>query len=320
VDNSTLFRSVGGFALVTGLAEPSWYFGWIPQKAGVDAYLRSRNLSLFSEAAPLLAGSGAGKTVLLYEAVRQVWGRDLDIGPQEIGDCVSWGYGGAVDLLACVEVAAGDAERHSWDLRTCTEAIYALSRVEYGDLDGSSQDGSYGAWAAAAVRKGGTLSRERLGSYDPKRAKAWGAAGLPDDLEPEAREHLVRRATLVRSFEEARDAIANGYPVVVCSDQGFAMTRDKEGFAGPEGTWYHCMKFIASKDDARPGLLCMNSWGDAHQGPTGAFDIPAGSFWVEADICTEMFRESLDSYALSQFGGYPLRADMLRRFQKNQPK
>jgi len=308
---AALFKKRGGVPLMRGAGEPAWYFGWTPRVAEVEAFLRRRPLTFFSDSAPALKDSGVGKTVLLYEAVRKVWGRDLDTGPQQIGDCVSWGYAGAVDLMACVEVVAGEAEHHSWELRTCTEAVYALSRVEYGNFDGSFEDGSYGAWAAVALRQGGTLSRVRTGPYDPNRAKQWGATGLPDELEPEAREHLVRRAALVQSFEEARDAIVNGYPVAVCSDQGFDLVRDGEGFAAPKGTWYHCMKFIAAKHDARPGLLCMNSWGDDdHTGPTGAHNIPKGCFWVDAHVCSNMLRQR-DSYALSQFSGYPRRIQNL---------
>lgn len=279
--------------------------GWIDDQRAVEAYLAKLPEPLFADAAQSIQGSGAGKTVLLYEAARQVWGRDLDPGPQKIGDCVSWGFAGAVDLLACQEVLKGEAEEHSWELRTCTEAVYALSRCEYGNLDGSMQDGSVGAWAAEAVTKGGTLSRKRLGEYDPRRAKQWGARGLPDELEPEAKEHLVKTATLVTSFEQARDAIANGYPISVCSNQGFSQSRDKDGFCRPKGSWAHCMKWIAGRDDARPGILNMNSWGnDSPRGPKGEHDIPDGSWWIDAEVVERMLR-SRDTFALSQFDGYP---------------
>lgn len=306
-----VLRSVGGVPLPQGAGEPSWYFGWVPMNSSVDAHVRGVRQESFLAVAPSLAGAGVGKTILLYEAVRKVWGRDLDPGPQLIGDCVSWGFAGCVDLVACVEVVAGEAEAHSWDLRTCSEAIYALSRVEYGNMDGSFNDGSYGAWAATAVTRGGTLSRYRLGPYDPQRAKDWGANGLPDVLEPEAWQHRIRRTALVQSFAEARDALANGYPVAVCSDQGFSLMRDADGFASPEGIWYHCMKFIATRDDGRPGLLCMNSWGpDQPGGPKGKYDIPDGSFWVDADVCTRMLQQR-DSYAVSQFDGYPARSGQI---------
>lgn len=138
---------------------------------------------------------------------------------------------------------------------------------------------------------------------------------MPDELEPIAREHRIRYTRLIRSFEEARDAIANGYPVAVGSSRGFSLKRDDDGFAQPLGIWYHCMKFIASRDDHRPGLLCINSIGaEAHYGPKGDFDIPDGSFWIDAEICKKMFQEFLDSYALSQFEGYPRRIDVFKSF------
>lgn len=302
-----LFRSVGGIPLALGDGEPAWFFGWVPRPYATRNFLERSTRPLFAEAGAHLAGTGAGKVALPFQAVRNVWGRDLDPGPQQIGDCVSWGYAGCVDLVACLEVAAGEAEQHSWELRTCTEALYALSRVEFGDMDGSDEDGSFGAWAARAVVNGGTLSRARLGEYNPRRAKQWGKTGLPDDLEAEARAHRIRRAALVQSFEEARDAIANGYPVAVCSNQGFELVRDKQGFAKPSGQWFHCMKFIGGRDDARPGLLCMNSWGPtAPSGPKGDIDIPEGSFWVDAATVGTMLQWK-DSYALSQFDGYPRR-------------
>jgi hypothetical protein len=158
MSDDELFRRVGGVPLIRGPQDVAWFFGWLPNPHATDSYLRRRRRPLFSDAGSHLSGSGAGKIVLLYEAVRKVWGKDLDVGPQKIGDCVSWGFSGCVDLIACVEVVAGEAEEHSWELRTCTEATYALSRVEYGNLDGSYDDGSHGVWAAEALRSGGTLS------------------------------------------------------------------------------------------------------------------------------------------------------------------
>jgi hypothetical protein len=180
------FRSVGGQKMFQGDDDAAWYFGWIPRNNLIERALSFKKLPLFEESATSLLGSGAGKTVLLYEAARKVMGRDLDPGPQRIGDCVSWGFSGAIDLLACVETLAGEYKQYSWDLRVCTEAVYGLSRVEYGNADGSYDDGSTGAWAAKAVRLGGTISRMQLGPYDPQRAKDWGAKGLPDQLEPGA--------------------------------------------------------------------------------------------------------------------------------------
>lgn len=299
--------------------DPAELCGWLDKPAKVEDFLASLPKPTYADAASHLTGTGADKVVLLYEASRKVMGQDLDPGPQKIGDCVSWGWSGCIDLIACLDVLAGQSEIYSWENRTCTEAIYGLSRVEYGDFDGSYQDGSVGAWAAKAVTKGGTLGRELLGPYDPKRAKDWGAKGLPNDLEKAAAEHRVLSVVQVKGFQQARDLIANGYPIAVCSNVGFetgngspSLTkRDAQGFSAPRRTWNHCMKFVASRDDQRPGLLCYQSWGTTSaSGPKGDYDIPNASWWVDADVCDKMLRQG-DSFALSQFSGYPSQEELV---------
>lgn len=316
VEDRELFRGVGGELMLQGFDEdPVWNFGWFPVTDLVDPDFVPGTRKLFYEEAQPLLGSGAGKTVLLYEAALEVMGRHLDTGPQKIGDCVGWGFAGAVDLLACVEIVMGDAGSYAWEDRASTEVIYALSRREYGNAS-RWIDGSSSTWAATAVRQGGTLSRRRVGQYSPGRARRWGRSGLPDNLELEASEHRVARTTLVRNFAEGRDALANGYPIAVGSDVGFTTTRDEDGFCSRHEVWNHCMKFIASKDDDRPGLLCMNSWGnDSPIGPPGKYDIPPGSFWVDAEDCDAMFRQK-GAYALADFSGYKVRLEALQRFMR----
>jgi hypothetical protein len=191
------------------------------------------------------------------------------------------------------------------------ESIYALSRVEVGGgrIGG---DGSVGAWAAKAVQDYGVLPRRTVGGYDlthfdPHRARDWGRRGLPDDLEPEARKHPVRTVSLVKSFDEARAAIAHGYPVAVCSDQGFTMERDRDGFCAPQGTWGHCMCFIGATAGRRPGLCCLQSWGpNVPGGPIGLGGHPNCAFWVAAEVADRMLGQG-DSWALSAFDGFPAR-------------
>ncbi len=100
------------------------FFGWWKNEGETEKFLNT----LPNPLAPLLRASD--KPVLLYEVFRKVCGRDLDPGPQKIGDCVSWGFAGSVDLLAAVETQL-ESEEYNYDLRVCTEAVYALSRVEY---------------------------------------------------------------------------------------------------------------------------------------------------------------------------------------------
>lgn len=285
-------------------------FGHVYSWQAVDAYLSETDRPCFGAAAAPLRDSGAGKTIVLSDIVRKVVGQDL-IHLQTIGDCVSHGWGLAIDFVKAIQINQGSGEQ--FIAETATEAIYALDRVEVGRGQLGNGDGAVGAWAAQAVKDYGTLLRQPYGSidlttYSGARAREWGKRGngLPDALEPEAKEHPIRTASLVTTYEEARDAIANGFPVPVCSNQGFSETRDADGFARASGSWSHCMCFIGIDDTAtRPALLCMNSWGpDWISGPK-RLNQPEGSFWVDAKIANNMLRKNPDSFAISSFVGFP---------------
>lgn len=278
------------------------FYGWINDPQAVEKVLGELPQPLFASAAPHLKGSGAKEDTLLYLGVRKVLGgKDAPKGPQKIGDCVSWGWGNLINYAQCTAVLKGEPVEYQ---EIATESIYALSRVEVGGQRGSYQDGSVGAWAAKACTNYGVLSRNEIGAYDPKRAKEWGAKGLPDELEPKAKLHVLKTTSLIQNFEEACDAIQNGYPVAVCSMQGFSMQRDNEGFCRPEGTWAHCMAFVAKRFGNRPGLCCSQSWGpNTPSGPL-ALEQPDNTFWVDAETCNRMFRQR-DSFTGSPFVGYP---------------
>ena len=66
----------------------------------------------------------------------------------------------------------------------------------------------------------------------------------------EAKKHQVKTISSIRTVEEARDALANGYALSVCSGYGFSSKRDKHGIAKRSGGWNHAMAWIAC-DDSR---------------------------------------------------------------------
>lgn len=266
--------------------------------------------------------------VLPYTIARQIIGQDVPKGPQKIGDCVSWGWGNAVNYTAILQIA-GKLSRMGtlnllkggkWDhdapdhpnyresvtlieeyQECCTEVIYALSRVEVGGQRGSREDGSVGVWASDAVTKYGTLSRKRLGPYDPQRAKDWGANGLPDNLEADAKKHVFRESTPVTNYNDALPLLKNWRVIPVCSDRGFTMTRDSKGRCRPSGTWMHCMLFCAVDNEGF--VLCSQSWGDNVPDGPRYLDQPDNTFWVDPDTVDKMLRQK-DSYSPAGFLGY----------------
>lgn len=252
---------------------------------------------------------GAPDTVLLTDAAKQVLGSHLPARNQgQVGSCVSFGTATAIEHLMLVQISRGEAHDYH-DL--AQEVIYGGSRVEVGGgrIRG---DGSVGAWAADFVKKWGVITRDKHGKYDLRTyseplCRQWGRDGVPDDLEELARESPVRGVTGIRNYAELEKAILQGYPVAVCSDQGFSTTRDKDGFARATGTWQHCMAIVGVRGGSRPGAYLLNSWGPNWiTGPKGPYDVPDGGFWADKDVVDRMCRQN-DTWAFSDAVGFPQR-------------
>lgn len=309
---------------------PADLCGWQEDQEQVKLIASQSSMPFFMGGTP-----EGNKPALLYTIYREIAGGD-DLGVQGIGDCVSWGNKHLNDYTQAIEIhlqmqaiksnPALSPEEVKQALQvvlygfqmTASEVIYALSRVEIGGQRGSYRDGSVGAWAIKALAKYGSLSYKKLGElgqgdkYDARRAKQWGATGLPDNLEPSAAEHKIQTYSLVTKFEDAAHLIENGYGVAVCSNVGFqngrggVTQRDEQGFATARGRWDHCMFFCAARYD-RPGLCCINQWPlQAFAGPLN-LDQPKNSFWVDERTVNVMLSQQ-DSWTASQFKGYPIRA------------
>lgn len=252
------------------------------------------------------ADDSEGKRVVLWDAARKVLGKDVPCFEQEIGDCVSMGACNALNYLQCVEILRGDQEEFQPAYQPFS---YGISRVQVGG-GRLSGDGSIGAWAAEGHRRFGCLFTTDDGCppYSGSVARQWGKRpGPPQKFLGLAVDNLLHSTALMSGYTTARQAICNGFPVTVASDQGFLMRPvvDKGKHWGKaSGSWAHQMCFIGVDDDSRrPGCYCMNSWGpNAHGKP--ADDAPAGGFWVDAEVVDRMIRQQ-DSFAYSQFDGFP---------------
>lgn len=297
--------------------------GYVPHPEKTNEFLRTLPKPLLKDANPnLFRDTKDRKPVLLYRALYEAYskhngGKPWVVGRQGIGDCVSFGWAHGADFHLAVLWKLGLST--SWK-PAATEAIYGGSRVEAEGVSfGGWSDGSYGGAAAKWVRDWGILFRQSyptygidLTNYSSSRAKDWGAygnGGKGDQgrLDEVAKKHPVRHVALVTNFAEAAEAIANGYPVPVCSGQGFSSTRDAEGFCRASGSWSHCMCFVGVRFEPRPGLICLNSWGpDYVSGPKWPSDQPDGSFWVDAAVATRML-SGRDSFAVSGYEGFPAR-------------
>jgi hypothetical protein len=240
-------------------------FGYDPDPAGAEAFASTLPRPTLAQAGPDLVADGKTETHL-WPALLQCspgWKR----GSQGmVGSCVGWGASLAVDLTSACDIVYR-REPEVWRGRTIESSLYAFSRVEArGKTVNNGGDGSTGFHAAKAIREFGCLhygveygSVVIAESGKQERDRSWGRNGVPNELEPYAKERRCSEVTLVVDFEQAAAAIQNGYPVVVCSGQGFSMSRDADGFCKPGGTWWHCMVFAAVRWGKRPGLLCRGA-------------------------------------------------------------
>jgi hypothetical protein len=288
-------------------------FGWHADEEAIAANLDPQR-TLHFDATP------AGKAVLgdrdtfLWQHVRKAAHREgspwyPNVNQQNVGCCVGCGWTHCADVCQAAAIVAGQ----SFEWRPVSaEVIYGGSRVEVG-RGRLSGDGSVGAWAKEYVSsRGGIAAMQKyagadLSTFSPARARDFGRRGVPPDIAAAAREHPVKSCALVKSWPDAKRAIQQGYPVAVCSDQGFRMERDSTGRCRPQGTWSHCMALIAVRIGPNEGGFLLNSWGDsAHTGPAWPPDMPVAGFWADSAVLDRMLRQG-DSFALADVAGFPQR-------------
>jgi hypothetical protein len=269
-----------------------------------EQLLENSKYAFFGDGAKKIKNSGKGKLSTPYKSVLK-----FDKNPynerQTTGDCVSHGTRNACDVSRAVEIDV-HREREGWIARGATEAIYGAR--------GHSGQGMSCARAATFVSEnGGILVRKDykgiidLSKYNGNIGANWGGRGLPDPVIDLANDHQIKTVSLVKTIEEARDALANGYGLAVCSSYGFSNKRDKNGIANTSGSWAHCMAWIACDDTgSEPLFLVQNSWGKWNDGGHPAWGpIPDGSFLIRAEVAAGMLAQN-GSYAFSQFDGFPV--------------
>ena len=165
---------------------------------------------------------------------------------------------------------------------------------------------------AFSINYGGDIGD--LTQYTTKLIEKYCRKGPPQSVIDELNGNVTLTYSRIKSFEEIRDAIANGYGVNSCGNQGFAKSRDANGVAKRSGSWSHSMSYISVDDSewahknynsALIGVL--NSWGTSWikgprtvQGNPDLPEIPKGAFWARwKDL------SGRDCYAMSSVKGFP---------------
>jgi hypothetical protein len=285
----------------------AYAMGWVADPDAVAEVAAQQPFQAFRDT-PAFRDTKDEADAFLFQAFEKATGAIPPARNQgQVGSCVSFGTCAAVDCLIAIAFTQGaTGEYHD----TVQEAVYGGSRVQIGGgrIRG---DGSIGAWAAEWVRTRGAIARGKVGNYDlstysESRCRAWGNSGCPKDLEPTAKEHPVQGITQVKSAEEAKRALINGYPIACCSNQGFSSTRDADGFARAQGNWGHCMAWLGYRADKK-AFFVWNSWGNSWiTGPKGPGNPPEGGFWCSWEVADRMAKQG-DTWAFSDVKGWGAR-------------
>lgn len=282
--------------------------GWAGQEEAAAAFAKLEG-SFHHFAIKGAPQDNAKARAVLWDASRLVNGnRHIPTFRQRIGDCVGAGAKQAVDYLQCVEaIRTGESEFKP----VYSPYHYACGRMapDIGAGKIRGPDGSVGAWQAEALRVYGVIpaTLPGLDEYSEAVIRHW-ATRMPERRWiDEGKTHLVKSAAQVKTPEEVRDAVCNGYPCTIASDVGFRMrppTKDGRLVNSRAGSWAHQMCVIGYDGSAsQPYWYILNSWGaDAHGTPPD--DAPPGGFWITRGDMNAIVKQG-DSFALSQFDGFP---------------
>lgn len=282
------------------------FIGAICDPEGTARLLQELPMPLFGDFANHLFGTGDGKLSLPFKSVLKFFPGFGADERQTQGDCVAHATRNAIDIARAVEIDIKQ-EREDFIARSATEGIYGVR--------GHTGEGMTCSRAARFVSKdGGILLRKNYGKYDLSKyngalSNRWGATGTPQELVNEAKKNPVGTVSLVRSVQEAKDALANGYGISLCSMYGFSSNRDDNGIAQRQGSWAHAMCWIGC-DDTKTRLnetlfLIQNSWGVWNGGPK-VHEQPDGSFWIREQDAAGMIAQE-GAWVFSNVQGFPRR-------------
>lgn len=272
-----------GQALLTGLMLGVSYIGIVPV---VDPYPFPQHWKQ----------DGQARTVVLY--------RKHDVQAMSQGRSPS-----------CVGASAAKALELMHGQKFSAEWLYGISRKHFQEHY-SPWGGSFCGYAAQAVKDVGAVPAldfsiigDDLSEYSAGRASRW-QRGPPETYETIAagyRSGFVK----IKTWEQLRDSIANGVPVIVGSQVGFGSKsgarRNSSGMLRSRwwSRWSHAMVFCGVSDGRSKRALLLNSWGKNWiSGPKWLGDEPDGSFWVSKSDAEKMLSYN-DAYAILPIPGVP---------------
>lgn len=231
--------------------------------------------------------------------------------------CVSFGGKNTTEYLQCVDIAIRNAQE-KWR-PIFPPYYYHTSRMKAGGGQiPANEDGSLGSWLAQSAAEWGAICSDEPGvpQYSGRLAKQWGGQrDVGQQYYDFGRKHLATSIALIRSWDDLVAALVNGYPCTTASNVGYEMLPGSDGLHRRGQPWPHQMAFIGVGFSPMEYAIILNNWGDNH-GKLKDFDdgseLPPGVLRVSRRDAEAHIREN-ETFAWSQFDGFPEQADQLER-------
>lgn len=210
----------------------------------------------------------------------------LSAGPQQTGDCVSWGLANAIHVRQWVLKAKGE---NGDVVNPFPPYLYGISRVQAaGGKPPCGSAGAYPSFAVSGWKEFGLLSIDEAGTaYSGRLADQWGCKGPPRDLIQLASKRAGGDAYPIRSIEEWRDAHCNGYTCTVAIPWTPGKTYQQDGrwcirFDGRKLGAHQICSIGYDGSSGRPYWYLFNSHGaDWPRGAAPMNGEPRGGVWCD---------------------------------------
>lgn len=314
---------------VVQLEKPPVADGWSPESrdALVEWTAQQSAFQLISrDTGEPVSQDNVRANVRLWELKRLVVRELPPNGPQLTGDCTSWASAHAIEATQASQVfgRGGSFERvfPAW--------LYGVGRVKVWrqQISGSmpSQGCSVAAVAKAAQDYGVLAWDEATAAgydYNGNLADQWGRSGPPIKLYALAAQHKLGTVAPLRSADELRDAVCNGYGTAFGSDFTGGNFRQVDGRivcdnvaarTAERDRWHHAMCCDGYDGTAPngPWYHIQNSWyPTSHPAPIDG--SPVCGFWVSESTIAYIVAQR-DAFAFSDFEGFVDRRDQLDLF------
>ena len=288
------------------------YFGWVDDPAAVRECLAESGLPARFRETPAFAAGGTGPRMCSCGSLPRRSPATCSRRATRSRSAAASGSRPPRPSSTCSACRSQTAKREYRDLAPGGD----LRRVARRDRRRAGPRGRLhrGVGGEVGPTDYGVVPRGIHGKHDLRAlrrsagAATTAAAACPTTSNRWRRNTRSRSVANVRTWEECRAAIRNGYPVLVCSSQGFAMKRDADGFC-------NAARDVVSRDGRGrrsrrraagrvPAELVGTERPHAARG-VRPMRRRAG-FWADAACSTGMLRQG-DSWAFSRVVGFPPR-------------